>query len=49
MHSRIRSFVECGHRASKHVYGHNIDQWYKGDDMKMSCYILEKSYIFEMQ
>ncbi len=27
MHLHIFSFVECGHRVSKHVDGHNSDRW----------------------
>ncbi len=27
MNSHILSFVECGHRVSKHVDGHNSDRW----------------------
>ncbi len=27
MHLHIFSFVECGHRMSKHVDGHNSDRW----------------------
>ncbi len=29
MNSHIFSFVECGHRVSKHVDGHNSDRWDK--------------------
>ncbi len=27
MNSHIFSFVECGHRTSKHLDGHNSDRW----------------------
>ncbi len=27
MYSHTFSFVECGHRVSKHVDGHNSDRW----------------------
>ncbi len=31
MHLHIFSFVECGHRVSKHVDGHNSDRWDNGE------------------
>ncbi len=27
MNSQLVSFVECGHRMSKHLDGHNSDRW----------------------
>ncbi len=46
MYSRICSFVECGHRASKHVYGHNSDRWDKGDWYENVMLYFRKKLLF---
>ncbi len=44
MHLYIFSFVECDHRVSKHVDGHNSDRWDNLSIQYKSIAVISENY-----